>query len=333
MLIRFFKTESPRIHADAPLGPGSCRHAVPGRLIEIPKAGRLAVMAMAMLLFLGCGAVCAQPTEIKLWPSGAPGETGAVPPEKAQRSEGERPIIRVENVSEPTLAFYPASRPDPGRCSVLVAPGGGYNILAWDLEGTEIVEWLNSVGVSAGLLKYRVPRRSQETPHLAPLQDAQRAMRLMRSNAGTWGLNPECVGMLGFSAGGNLTVLAGTHGAVDTYPAIDAADRLSSRPDFLIPVYPAYLTDDSQPNGLRPLIRIDASTPPAFILITQDDEDRAVGAAALFGALKRAGVPAELHVFVKGGHGYGLRPTQRPVTGWPDLCEAWMREMGYIQPQ
>lgn len=274
----------------------------------------------------------AQPMELKLWPAGAPGETGLTGREAAVAVEGERPIIRIENVSEPRLEFHPGTFRDPGRCAVLVAPGGGYNILAWDLEGTEIAEWLNSLGIPAVLLKYRVPRRSSELPHAAPLQDAQRAMRLVRQHAREWNINPDCVGMLGFSAGGNLTVLTSTH-EESTYPAIDAADQLPSRPNFMVPVYPAYLTDNTQPTGLRPLIRIDEKTPPAFIVITQDDEDRAVGAASLFNALKQAGVPAELHIFVRGGHGYGLRSTQRPVTSWPHLCEAWMREMGFLQPQ
>jgi acetyl esterase/lipase len=269
--------------------------------------------------------------ELKLWPDGAPGETGEIGPEEWKTSEGDRPVTRVHNVSEPILTVYPAAADQANGCAVVIAPGGGYSILAYDLEGTEVAEWLNSIGVTALLLKYRVPRRDKDAPHAAPLQDAQRALRLARQHAAAWKIDPQRIGMLGFSAGGNLTVLAGTHWDQKTYEAIDDADQLSCRPDFLIPVYPAYLGDAEQPNGLSPLVRISDRTPPTFLLVTLDDKDRGVDCAYLLAALKKAGVAAELHVFTKGGHGYGLRPSDRPVSGWPKLCTAWMREMGLLE--
>jgi acetyl esterase/lipase len=190
---------------------------------------------------------------------------------------------------------------------------------------------LNSIGVTAIVLKYRVPRRDKDAPHRAPLQDAQRAMRLVRQHADAWGIRPDRIGMLGFSAGGNLTVLTGTHWDRKTYEPIDEADQLSCRPDFLVPVYPAYLGDRDQPGGLDPLVRSTERTPPTFLVVTYDDKDRGADCALMLAALKQAGVPAELHVFAKGGHGYGLRPSERPVSQWPKLCEAWMREMGFLE--
>jgi acetyl esterase/lipase len=227
--------------------------------------------------------------------------------------------------------LYSAPKTKANGTGVLIAPGGGYNILAWDLEGTEVAEWLNSIGVTAVLLKYRVPRRDKENPHQAPLQDAQRAMRLVRQHAKAWDIDPNRIGMLGFSAGGHLTVMTGTHWDETTYPRIDAADDLSSRPDFLVPIYAAYLGDKQNPMKLSPLVRVTPRTPPTFMAVTYDDQDRGAQAALLLVELKKKHVPAELHVFLKGGHGYGLRPSENPVSGWPKLCEQWMRAMGLLE--
>jgi acetyl esterase/lipase len=163
------------------------------------------------------------------------------------------------------------------------------------------------------------------------LQDAQRAIRLTRFNAEDWGIAPERIGVLGFSAGGHLAVMAGTHWDETTYDAIDQADDLSCRPDFLIPIYPAYLGDRKDPSRLSPLVRVTQQTPPTFIAITQDDSDRAIYAALLLVALKKAKVPAELHVYSRGGHGYGLRVSDNPVSSWPKRCEDWMRISGLLQ--
>lgn len=289
-------------------------------------------VSILLTLSLAASAFAAGNVTLKLWPNGVPGETGDIGPEReVPAKEGQSKVIRLTDVSEPAITLYRA--PEASGTGVLIAPGGGYNILAWDLEGTEIAEWLNSVGVTAVLLKYRVPRRDKENPHRAPLQDAQRAMRLVRRNAKAWGIDPGRIGMLGFSAGGHLTVMTGTHWDEATYSRIDDADDLSSRPDFLIPIYTAYLGDEQDPMKLNSLVRITEKTPPAFMAVTLDDKDRGAQAALMLVELKKKGVPAELHVFTKGGHGYGLRPSENPVSGWPKLCEQWMRAMGLLGRQ
>jgi acetyl esterase/lipase len=268
---------------------------------------------------------------LKVWPGAVPGETTEIGEETAVASGSPKPITRVSNVSQPTIALYRAPADKANGCAVVICPGGGYSILAYDLEGTEVAQWLNSIGVTAVLLKYRVPRRDKDQPHTAPLQDAQRAIRLTRQNAKDWGIDSERIGVLGFSAGGHLTVMTGTHWDESTYDAIDEADRLSCRPDFLIPIYPAYLGDRENPAQLSPLVRVNEQTPPTFIAITQDDKDRAIYAALLLVALKKANVPAELHIYSQGGHGYGLRASDNPVSSWPKRCEDWMRISGLLR--
>ena len=290
-------------------------------------------VSVLAILALATAALAAGNVTLKLWPNGAPGETGDIGPEReVPPKEGQTKVIRLTDVSEPAITLYRAPKTKANGTAVVIAPGGGYNILAWDLEGTEIAEWLNSIGVAAVILKYRVPRRDKENPHRVPLQDAQRAMRLVRQNAEAWGIAPNRVGMLGFSAGGHLTVMTGTHWGETTYDRIDAADDLSSRPDFLIPIYPGALGDKEDPMKLSPLVRITEKTPPTFMAVTYDDKDRGAQAALMLVELKKKGVPAELHIFSKGGHGYGLRPSENPVSGWPKLCEQWMRASGLFDP-
>lgn len=287
---------------------------------------------LVALAWFGAGRVLAADgnTELKLWPHGAPGETGKIGPERELAPRGEKEVIRLTGVSEPTITLYrpPASRAN--GCAVMVCPGGGYHILAMDLEGTEVADWLNTIGVTAVLLKYRVPRRDPAHPYRAPLQDAQRGLRLVRKNAEKWGIDPQRLGILGFSAGGNLTVMAGTHWDETTYESVDDADQLSCRPDFLVPIYPAYLFDEQDKTRLGPQVRVTEQTPPTFIAIAHDDQDRSVYAALFYVALKRAGVPAELHIYSQGGHGYGLRPSDNPVSRWPQRCEDWLRVNGWL---
>jgi acetyl esterase/lipase len=180
------------------------------------------------------------------------------------------------------------------------------------------------------VLKYRVPRRDKDLPHKAPLQDAQRAIRLARRNAKQWDIDPDRIGILGFSAGGNLTVMAGTQWSEGTYDPVDEADRLACRPDFMVPVYAAYLGDKKDPWTLSPLVCVTEKTPPTFMAVTQDDKQRGAQAALLLVELTKAGVPAELHVYTKGGHGYGLRPSGDPVCTWPKRCEEWLRASGFL---
>jgi acetyl esterase/lipase len=267
-----------------------------------------------------------------VWPGKPPGDENYQPPDTS-KSAAKAPkddTIRLALVTEPTLTVYRAPADKANGAGVVICPGGGYNILAWNKEGTEIAEWFNSIGVTAAVLQYRVPRRDPENPHVAPLKDAQRALRLVRQHAKDWGVDVKRVGILGFSAGGNLAVMAGTHWDETTYAKLDAADELSCRPDFLIPIYPAYLGDENKTGPLSPLVRVTKQTPPTFIAVTQDDKLRGLNAASFYIELQKANVPAELHIYTKGGHGYGLRPSENPVSQWPQRCEDWLRAMKII---
>lgn len=284
----------------------------------------------ALVLVLISSGHAAHP-EIEIWPKGGvPDEPDGIEKRKRPTTTDKTGKTRIAYVDVPTLTVYRAPESIANGAAVVICPGGGYNILAWTHEGTEIAEWLNSIGVSAFVLKYRVPRRDPVTPHALPLQDAQRAIRLVRSNAGKWGVDPKRVGMLGFSAGGNLTVMAGTHYSESTYGKVDAADELSARPDFLIPIYPAYLGDGKNKDSLSPLVKVTGKTPPAFVAITHDDADRAYYAALFYAALRKNNVVGELHIYAKGGHGYGMRKSPNPVHTWPQRCEEWMRAMGFL---
>ncbi len=288
-------------------------------------------VVLAACALLGTAAFAAEPETLNVWPATPPGDERFQPPAATKAPAAPKDdVIRLALVTQPTLTVH---RPPAGRgngTTVVVCPGGGYNILAWNKEGTEVAEWLNSLGITAVLLKYRVPRRDRLAPHAAPLQDAQRAIRLVRQHASAWGLDATRVGILGFSAGGNLAVMAGTHWDAPSYPRLDDVDALDCRPDFLIPIYPAYLGDEDKPGPLSPLVRVNAKTPPTFLAVTHDDKLRGMNAALFYVELKRAGVPAELHVFLKGGHGYGLRPSEHAVSQWPSLCAAWLKAQGLL---
>ena len=286
-------------------------------------------ITLLLATMLASHALAAEPLTLNLWPGKPPGDENYQPPApstkaKAPKNDG---TMRLDLVTTPSLTLYRPAADKANGAAVVVCPGGGYNILAWDKEGTEVAEWFNSIGVTAAVLKYRVPRRDPENPHAAPLQDAQRALRIVRQHAEKWSIDPKRVGVLGFSAGGNLTVMAGTHWDEKTYPMQDAADELSCRPDFLIPIYPAYLGDENKPGPLSSLVRVTKETPPTFIAVTQDDKLRGMKAALFYVELQKAKVPAELHIYTKGGHGYGLRPSENPVSQWPKRCEDWLLAM------
>jgi acetyl esterase/lipase len=290
------------------------------------------------LLILGLALVslveaAEKPTILDVWPGKPPGEKEAIAEEKVTESKpGEKPVKRVTNVSKPTLTiFRPAKDRDTGA-AVLIAPGGGYNILAWDLEGEEVAAWLNSIGVTGIVLKYRVPRRpgdAKEQPPIGPLQDAQRALSLVRSKAGSLGIDPKKIGMLGFSAGGHLTAATATNSDRRAYEPVDEIDKVSCRPDFAVLIYPAYLVERDG-TQLKPDIRVSKETPPCFFAHAGDDPISPVNSAQMYLALKRAGVPAELHIYASGGHGFGLRPSDKPCSTWPKRCAEWLRSQGIV---
>jgi acetyl esterase/lipase len=215
--------------------------------------------------------------------------------------------------------------------AVIVCPGGGYHILAMDLEGTEVAEWLNSIGVTAVLLKYRVPARKDRQRYEAPLEDAQRAMGLVRQNAASWGIHPDRIGVMGFSAGAHLSAVLSCNYAQRRYAPIDAADQLSCRPDFTMLIYPAYLTVAKEGDKIAPELNLTTSPPPAFLVQTQDDSVRVETSIFYYLALKHAKVPVEMHLYPSGGHGYGLRSTEKAVTAWPQRAEQWMRGLGLLE--
>ncbi len=265
---------------------------------------------------------------INVWPGKVPGEKGDIGQETATPSEpGKKQVLRISNVSVPTLQFYPATKNNTGT-TVVVCPGGGYNILAWDLEGTEVCDWLNSLGVNAVLLKYRVPRRQGLPIHHAPLQDAQRTMSYVRAHAEQWNIKPDRIGILGFSAGGNLAAMTSMHFENRKYDPIDEIDKVSSRPDFSILIYPAYLTTSDR--KLVPEALVTKKTPPMFMQHAYNDGVTPESSVLLWLALKRIGVPAEMHITESGGHGYGLRTTASNSHRWPKRCEEWMRERGLL---
>jgi len=274
-------------------------------------------------------------TQLPLWPGKPPNAAPVAGPETAADVEPAKYVAGrtwayVRNVSTPTITVYPPKGTNTGA-AVVVFPGGGYNVLAIDLEGSEVCEWLASRGITAVLLKYRVPC-AVVGPHRdcpTALQDAQRAMSLVRSHAAEWRIDPRKVGVLGFSAGGHMVASISTH-AKRIYAPVDSADRQSWRPDFAVALYPGHLATRGG-TILNSDIQVTAQTPPTFLVQAQDDPIDPVENSIVFHkALQKAGVPAELHVFEKGRHGFGLRQTELPITRWPELMEAWLHTIGVL---
>lgn len=288
-----------------------------------------------MLLFIGVccvvSSVMAQKNSVLLFPKGAPGEVAKLTEKSSSEGDkiGGEPVLRMTDVSEPTITIYRAPDEVASGAAMVVCPGGGYNILAYDLEGTEICEWLNNIGVTAVLLKYRVPRREGREKHAAPLQDVQRAIGYVRAHAEKLDIDPNRIGVMGFSAGGHLSAMVSNNFAERTYPAVDAADKVSCRPDFCLLVYPAYLSGDKF--QLAPELKVSSATPPTMLIQAEDDNPHIYSSLFYYYALKEAGVPAWMHLYSKGGHGYGLRDTGAAVNEWPDRVEDWFREIGVIE--
>jgi acetyl esterase/lipase len=296
---------------------------------------KLAALLVAAGWF-GGRMVAAEPV-IDLWPEGVPGLRADATAEKTENE-------LVSNVHRPTLTWY---APPAGRATgaaVIICPGGGYSVLAWDKEGVEPARWLNSLGLTAFVLKYRLLEYGQP----APLQDVLRAVRLVRSRAVGYGIKPDRLGVMGFSAGGHVAACAGTLYDLPGGRTGAALDAVSARPDFLLLIYPVLTMKDpfthagSRSNLLGPApvpelverysteLHVNQNTPPAFLLTTF--EDRVVPAEnclEFFEAMHRAGVPAELHAYEKGPHGFGLRPGAGPVSEWPAVCGQWLRLHGW----
>ncbi|MBI2807909.1 MAG: alpha/beta hydrolase [Planctomycetes bacterium] len=283
-----------------------------------------------------------KPIVIQLFPGKVPDETGKLGPEMTRMSpkftrkevEVTEPTRMLTNVSRPTITIYrPAKAKDTGA-AVVICPGGGYWNLFWELEGEEVAAWLNSIGVTGIILKYRVPRRPDEPkgiPARRPLQDAQRAISLVRSRAKEWSIDPKRIGMVGFSAGGHLVIATATSFEKRTYSAIDAIDKVSCRPDFVIAAYSGYLKAKDK-DELAPGLRVPAGTPPVFLahggadIISTPEHS-----VFMYLALRRAGISAELHLYANAAHDFGVRPSDQPCSTWTKSCADWMRHQGFLK--
>jgi acetyl esterase/lipase len=278
-------------------------------------------------------------TQVLIWPGAAPDPEPVAGPEYAQTVGKQafvagRPWVAVENVSLPTMTVYSPKGKNTG-VAVVVFPGGGYQILAIDLEGTEVCDWLTSKGITCVLLKYRVPGERMN-PKSGPypespiaLEDAQRTVGLVRFHAAEWHIDPHKIGVLGFSAGGHLVAAMSVHFEKRLYPAVDAADKESCRPDFAVAIYPGHLSWSDKSLEMNPDIHFNRQTPPTFLLQNEDDNvDGVEQSLVYYIALRNADVPVEMHLYAQGGHAFGLRRTKAPVTAWPQLVETWLGTIG-----
>jgi acetyl esterase/lipase len=302
------------------------------------------------VLFMSGGLSAQQPawqpspghTQMPIWPGAVPDARPVTGPETTKPDAKDlvagKPWIYINNVSQPTMTVYSPTGKNTGA-AVVVFPGGGYQILAIDLEGTEVCDWLTSKGITCVLLKYRVPGegklpKSGAYPHSPEaLEDAQRTMGLVRFHAAEWHIDPHKIGVLGFSAGGHMVAAMSVHFTQRLYPAVDGADKESCRPDFAVAVYPGHLSLGKNTFGLNPDINshITRQTPPTFLLQNEDDDvDGVEQSLSYYAGLKRVGVPVEMHLYAQGGHAFGLRRTKLPVSKWPQLVETWLGTIGII---
>ncbi|MGD0796854.1 MAG: alpha/beta hydrolase [Acidobacteriaceae bacterium] len=318
-------------------------------------------LRFSLLLFgvwggCACGAAGAQPfvwqpsaghAQVAIWPGAAPDAQPAVALEFAETTTDKkdmvagRPWVAVSNVSRPTMTVYSPKGKNTGA-AVVVFPGGGYSVLAIDLEGTEVCDWLTAKGITCVLLKYRVPDSGPAYHddcqcNIHPkvptaLEDAQRTLGLVRFHAAESGIDPHKIGVLGFSAGGHLVANISTHFLQRAYAPVDAADQVSCRPDFAVAIYPGHMLESTTKEfELNPEIPVTARTPPTFLLQNEDDHvDGVQQSLVYYIALKNAGVPVEMHLYAQGGHAFGLRPTKLAVTHWPELVETWLGTIGMI---
>lgn len=271
---------------------------------------------------------------ISLWPPAVLAAKGYTGPETNVPSRNKvdgRPFNQLSNLTDPRMTVYEPEKGKANGAAVLVFPGGSYRILADDMEGEEVCQWLNSIGITAVLVRYRVPPPPGKAQWAAPLEDAQRAISIVRSRAKDWTLDAKRIGVMGFSAGGHLAAMVSNRFEKRTYESVDDSDRVSCRPDFTLLIYPAYLSGRGDPIGeLASEVQVTAQTPPAFLVQTEDDPVRVQNSLFYYLALVNVKVPAEMHLFAAGGHGYGVRRTGAPVADWPQYAEKWLKTIGVI---
>lgn len=274
-----------------------------------------------------------QHKSIILFPNGAPGEPNKLKEEESEKLLGIKiagtRVLGVSNVSEPTITFYPARKENNLGTTIIVVPGGGYNVLAYNLEGTEVCERFNRYGINCVLLKYRVPRRDSLPKHQLPLHDLQRAIALTRANAEEWGIDESKIGVMGFSAGAHVAAVASTNFDELSFATNDAIDKISVRPDFCILLYPAYL--DGENFSVVPELNVTSKIPPTFIVQTQDDYKLINSSLFYYYALKEAKVSVAMHLYPTGYHGYGVRNTGHLVNEWPLRAFNWLKDIGMLQ--
>jgi acetyl esterase/lipase len=312
---------------------------------------RAICIAILQLLFCSTFAIAGtwQPPgnleQISLWPGGAPDQAkGKGKPETAETSKklfNGKPLIGIHDVSQPTMTVFPAKEPNSGA-AIIVFPGGGYMGLAIDLEGTETCNWLNPLGITCVVVKYRVPFSGPAWDEgcncrvipkvFTALQDAQRAIGLVRFNAVKWKIDPKKIGVLGFSSGGHLVAATSTNYKKRIYSPVDESDGVSCRPDFGIDLYGGHMSaSDTDFTKLNPGLPVTGETPPTFIVHAEDDTNDPVEYSLLyFSALRKAKVPVEMHLYAHGGHAFGLRRTNEPITHWTDLAEVWLHGIGIL---
>jgi acetyl esterase/lipase len=259
---------------------------------------------------------------LEIWPKSALDANASIETERPEPDRGDN-VIRISNITDPTIMIFKAKQSETKRPAKIICPGGGYSYLAVNKEGTKIADWFNSLGITSIVLKYRVPNQRDNA-----FKDIQRAMRVVRFNANEWNVDPDKIGVIGFSAGAHLCARLSSDFDNKSYESVDEQDALSCRPDFTTLLYPAYLSDSC--SVLRPDIKVSSKNPSAFIVQTQDDSVGVENSLYYYIALKNANVSSELHIFPSGGHGYGMEPNNASLATWPELCEKWLCHIAII---
>jgi acetyl esterase/lipase len=299
----------------------------------LPRMNVLPATLCCLLLSVSFSLALEPSQTLKVWPDGVQGPVNDTAPERVLPvAPGTKQVMRVEGVTDPTLLVYPAPKEKANGTAVIICPGGGFSKVVPDLEGSEIAENVNALGVTAFVLKYRTTPAGKPDPQIGPSMDAQRSVSIVRSMAAEFGVKPDHIGLLGVSAGGQVALIATSNHAHRLYEAKTEVDKASCRPDFLALVYPWKIQDAADPTKLRSDIHIDKTMPPVFIGHAADDKGAKIeGSLQLFLQLQAAGVPAEAHLYVKGGHGVGLRPADVPYpTDWPKRFAEWLRVINFV---